>query len=185
VNLPNCPVVIPVQFGKPIYQHNADGSVQMTQMGRPKKAGGRKVTYRRERVEPMLELIRAGGTIDRAAKKTCIPIQDVYAWSNTIPEFNALLLDARRWGASALLDEISDIADDVKDSHDRAKVDAARLRVQTRQWLAERMLPKLYGPRQSVDTSTNVTSNIGIVRERLPVHIIDTPTKRIADESGS
>lgn len=163
-NLPNRPVVIPVQFGRPIYQHHRDGSIVMNITGRPRKYGGRKITYRRERVEDFLELVRAGHTIDKAARKCCLPIQDVYSWTNIVPEFDALLIDARRRGAHALLDEIADIADEVADAPDRAQVDAAKLRVQTRQWLAERLLPNLYSPKQQVETSQNVTFNIGIVR---------------------
>ena len=89
----------------------------------------------------------------------------VFAWRLTKPDFCDLYNTARQARVELMVDEMLDISDDV--SHD-SKLNArgeevcdaeyvarSRLRIDTRKWLASKLMPKVYGEKQEVvQTST-------------------------------
>jgi len=80
----------------------------------------------------------------------------VYKWLATKPDFLALYTQAREDQADTLADEILEIADDrSRDLDDKGKVDRdvidrARLRVDSRKWIASKLKPKKYGDKLAI-----------------------------------
>lgn len=66
---------------------------------------------------------------------------------------------AREAGADTLADDCIAIADEVKDAgqFDSARVNAARLRVDARKWVASKLKPRVYADRVETVTSGSLT----------------------------
>src|SRR3954451_2976148 len=64
--------------------------------------------------------------------------------------FAALYARAREAQAEYWAEEIITLADQVKDCTDNAVVQAARLRIDSRKWVASKVLPKQYGDKVQV-----------------------------------
>jgi hypothetical protein len=73
----------------------------------------------------------------------------IMEWLKANNDFEAMYRQAKEDQADTLADEIIAIADSVKDAGptDSAKVNAARLRVDARKWVAAKLKPKVYGER--------------------------------------
>jgi hypothetical protein len=73
-----------------------------------------------------------------------------------------------------MADHMLEIADDVEGSDSVAAVSAAKLRIETRKWIASKLKPSKYGEKQLVETSGQVTFQLGV-----PTRTIDiTPESR-------
>lgn len=91
----------------------------------------------------------------------------IYAWRLDIPEFAEMYMNAKRVQADILVDELLTIADD--SSQDViTRIDAngqeyqvantefisrSKARIETRKWLATKLLPRLYGDKISNETT--------------------------------
>lgn len=86
-------------------------------------------------------------------------VQTVFSWMRKHPEFLEQYARAKEESADALADEILDIADDstndtvetedgVRVNHEN--IQRARLRVDTRKWIASKLKPKKYGDKLAV-----------------------------------
>ena len=80
-------------------------------------------------------------------------------WLKAHDEFASMYRQAKEDQADTLADEIIAIADSVKDAGpaDSAKVNAARLRVDARKWVAAKLKPKVYGDRVEAALTGAVT----------------------------
>ncbi|HYU13850.1 MAG TPA: hypothetical protein VEK82_14830 [Stellaceae bacterium] len=74
----------------------------------------------------------------------------VRGWLEEHPEFDRQYEIARRQRTDNLVDEAISIADSVTGSDSNAEVAAARLAVDTRRWLASKLLPERYGDKIGV-----------------------------------
>ncbi len=91
--------------------------------------------------------------------------QTIYEWRYMYKEFGELYAQAKRVQADLLAEEILEICDessgDVKYDKDGNEslngeyVARSRLRVDTRKWMASKLLPKMYGDKQEEVASTN------------------------------
>jgi hypothetical protein len=81
--------------------------------------------------------------------------------------FAELYTCARTNAADTLAEETVDIADEVKDAGhmDSARVNAARLRVDARKWVASKLKPKVYADRIETVTSGHLTVSHSITDE--------------------
>lgn len=69
----------------------------------------------------------------------------IFQWFREQPEFAAAYDKARREGAHAMIDDVMDISDlDGLDPQDK------RIRVDTRKWIASKVLPKVYGDKLAI-----------------------------------
>jgi hypothetical protein len=68
----------------------------------------------------------------------------IHRWLDTFEAFRPMYDQARAIQADAVADEIIDIADTAPD------LDRARLKIDTRKWIASRMAPRRYGTRTEV-----------------------------------
>lgn len=79
-------------------------------------------------------------------------------WYVTMPDFATEYARAKEAGIDALVDETLDIGDAHPPSTDNGATDSgyvawSKVRIETRRWLAERMMPKKYGVRTATELS--------------------------------
>lgn len=107
------------------------------------------------------EICNSIASSSKGTKKLCKenqhwPCQDtLFAWLKNHPEFSEQYAQAKRCQIEVFIDEILDIADD--SSHDELIneegslvcnsefIARSRLRIDTRKWLAAKLVPKVYG----------------------------------------
>jgi hypothetical protein len=90
-----------------------------------------------------------------------------YDWLQKDANFAELYTHARSNAADTLAEETVDIADEVKNAGhmDSARVNAARLRVDARKWVASKLKPKVYADRIETVTSGHLTVSHSITDE--------------------
>lgn len=76
-----------------------------------------------------------------------------WRWMREDDGFAELYNQARTFQADHMADEIVAIADSVTDCTDSATVQAARLRVDARKWVASKLRPQRWGDRQQIEMS--------------------------------
>lgn len=102
----------------------------------------RPTEYTQEKADKICALITEGKTIRFICNEEDMPaVETFYRWLRTFPEFQEQYAHAKQDQADALVEEILDIAD-MADTQD---VQVARLRVDTRKWVASKMKAKKYG----------------------------------------
>lgn len=123
----------------------------MTKRGRP-------TTYTPELVKEICDTIASSS---KGTKKLCNenshwPSQDsLFAWLKAFPEFSEQYAQAKRIQVEVLVDEILEITDDssqdsfINDEGKRvpnkASIERARLKIDTRKWIACKLAPRVYG----------------------------------------
>ncbi len=107
-----------------------------------------------------------GESIAKITKDPDMPCEKTiynWAWDKNHP-FAELYKRAREMQAERYIDEIIDIADDKSDDYtivdgvklvNHENIQRARLKVDTRKWVACKVLPKIYGDKASVDVTTD------------------------------
>ncbi len=121
-------------------------------------AGGRPTLYSKELADLVCDYVatHSCGLIKLCRTYPCLPDHStVKLWRRRHPEFSAQYAQAKMEQADLLAEECLDIADD--DSEDAIEwedgsvkcnsefVQRSRLRIDTRKWLASKLLPKQYG----------------------------------------
>lgn len=92
--------------------------------------------------------------------------QTIHEWKYDFPEFADLYAKAKREQADLFVEEVMSISDD--DSEDvlvganglipnSAKIQRHRLRVDTRKWIACKLLPKVYGDKVISESSVTIS----------------------------
>lgn len=81
--------------------------------------------------------------------------RSIYRWLNRYPEFSQMYASAKRSQVTPLVDEILEISDDSRNDTyldeddniltDHDHINRTRLRVDTRKWIAAKLVPRLYG----------------------------------------
>ena len=92
-------------------------------------------------VDTIVHMAEAGKTMSQICYATGLCKTAIYAWQDQTPEHAELFARARARAAHDLVDEALEIADNA----DPEEIQKAKLRVQTRQWTAERWNRKDYG----------------------------------------
>ena len=121
-------------------------------------AGGRPTIYSEELAVRICELVATSslGLIKLCAKYDELPVKDtINQWRYRYPGFSALYAKAKLIQADRLAEDILDIADeargDIKLDDDGNEVlnsefvARSRLKIDTRKWLAAKLLPRQYG----------------------------------------
>ncbi|MCW1908587.1 MAG: hypothetical protein KIH63_004570 [Candidatus Saccharibacteria bacterium] len=146
---------------------------------KPKHPGGRPSTYNLERGIKICRVIsthtiplqKMCDTYDFFPKHKC----SIHEWRLDYPEFAALYAEAKRHQADLLAEEIAEISDnstrDLIETEkgwvaNAAKVQRDRLRVDTRKWIACKLLPKVYGDKTQ-DSNSSLGQNIQIIAEAM------------------
>jgi len=98
--------------------------------------------------EYLLERMAEGWSQRKISAEFGVSTSMVSLWINETPERAARFARARENAAELMVDDIIDIADESND---------ARLRVDTRRWIASKRLPGTYG-----DTRPGLTVNVAV-----------------------
>lgn len=119
---------------------------------KPGSKGGRPSLYTPVLATRICEAVAACKPIHKFAGKDGVPDEaTIYRWLNQHADFCEQYTRARERQADRMVAECREIADAEKDK--MGAVERDRLRVQVRQWGAERMAPKKYGARLKQEVS--------------------------------
>lgn len=142
---------------------------------------GRPSEYTDEEADRICAWIAEGRSMRSYCRLEHRSLESVYRWLREHRDFRERYARAHDDRADSLADEITDIADEVADA-DMAAVQAARLRVDARKWVASKLKPTKWGDYQADTAKTNITFNIGIrdPHTNAPT-IIDNPLKRLGN----
>lgn len=118
---------------------------------------GRKSDYCQATVDRVCNEIAAGNSLRAICADPDMPCVDsIITWLGKHPSFAAQYAQARATQAEGYADEIVEIADSVR-AGTAEQVAAARLAVDSRKWIAAKLLPKKYGERLDVEHGGEVT----------------------------
>jgi hypothetical protein len=112
----------------------------------------RPTSYTAERAKRVCDLVAEGESLRTIGEMRGMPSRrTVRGWLNAHPEFEREYEVARRERTDNLVDESIEIADSITGCTDPAAVQAARLRIDTRRWLASKLLPERFGDHSRVE----------------------------------
>lgn len=137
----------------------------------------RQSEYTQEVADAICERIADGESLRAICRDEGMPNKStVFRWLVEFPDFATKYAHAREAQADTLVDEIVSIADEEvtmirADKHkpgadgeeeievvfDQTAVARNKLRVAARQWTAEKLRPKKYGPKLEIDQRTTLT----------------------------
>lgn len=127
-----------------------------------KHPGGRPSDYSSEIAEHICKSLMEGRSLRSVCSEEGMPqVSTVFLWLHRHKEFMEQYAHAREVQAEAMADEMNDIADDGSNDWmdrelkngdtirvpDHEHINRSRLRVDTRKWIAARLLPKKFGDR--------------------------------------
>lgn len=124
--------------------------------------------YSQEKADLICERIADGESLRAICLDEEMPNKStVFRWLVAFPDFATKYAHAREAQADTLVDELIGIADDGRndsytDAEGNVRVDhdvvaRSKLRVATRQWVAEKLRPKKYGQKLEIDQKTTLT----------------------------
>lgn len=125
---------------------------------------GRPSTYTDELAQSLLDHVAEGGLlIDWCRIEGHPSTSTVQRWTEANEQFRAAYARARETGLHVMAEEVIAISDDAsgdwrkgdkgEDVLDSEHVQRSRLRVDSRKWLASKLLPKVYGDKQQHEHS--------------------------------
>jgi hypothetical protein len=135
---------------------------------------GRPSEYTQEEADRICEWIQSGKSLNQYCRVTGRTPATVYGWMRADGAFLAAYARAHEDRADTLVDEMLDIADDSAGCGDISEVQAAKLRIETRKWIAQKMRPGRYGDQVLPAKTGNVQINIGI-----PRRLTDSPPVQV------
>lgn len=135
---------------------------------------GRPKEYTPELAQEICDTIASSskGTKRLCKERSYWPCQDtLFTWLKQYPEFSEQYKRAKLCQVELLVDELVDIADDTsqdmtidetgKMSYNAERVARSKLRIDTRKWIAARLVPRVYGN----NGDESYTSNLVISEE--------------------
>lgn len=125
---------------------------------------GRPSLYSNELVDRICEWISEGKSLRSFCRIEGNPgFQTVLDWLNDDDKlyFRSKYARAREIQAEIMADELLEIADDTKP--DQLKLAHDKMKIETRQWIAAKLLPKKYGNIQHIEDITQTPKQLVIV----------------------
>lgn len=122
------------------------------------------LTYdqKKEVIGILLDEVAQGNPLNKVCEKSGYVFSSVYFAITENEEFSKMYARAKEIRAHVLAEEILSIADDSSGDYtvndkgeevaDHENIQRSRLRVDTRKWIASKMLPKTYGEKVDVTT---------------------------------
>ena len=138
---------------------------------------GRPSAYTEDEADVICTWIAEGKSLKSYCRASGRPMMTVYRWLREYADFRDRYARAHEDRADTLADELVDIADSVA-AGSLEEIQAARLRVDTRKWIAAKLRPGRWGEQKDTGPKTNVTFNIGIPNRQTAIahssaHTID------------
>lgn len=113
---------------------------------------GRPSTYTEEITKEICKRLIVGQSLTKICEDPEMPgISTIYDWFDKYPEFSERYAKAKEDQAETLIDGLLAIADEEED------VNRARLKIETRKWIAAKMRPKRYGERIDINKTIDIT----------------------------
>ncbi len=128
----------------------------MTKRKKPedKKRAGRPTDYCEEIAIRICEQLSLGKSLRKTCDLDGMPsMLTVLTWLNRFPEFLAQYQRAKDESADTHADDMLDIAEESMHLKKPHQIQAARLRIDTRKWIASKLKPKKYGERVHTEVS--------------------------------
>lgn len=146
----------------------------------------KRVPYNLEAARAILQLVREGNTIAAIGRMGQYPSASViFTWLSKHPDFKEAMEQARVDRAEVFHDKALEVAEGVLDKED---VPAARLKIDTYKWAAEKGDKTRYGT-SKIDIDVNqrdiVVIDTGIDRSKTYDEPIDGQFTEISEEEGS
>lgn len=146
---------------------------------------GRPSDYTEEEADRICAWIAEGRSLRSYCRLEHRGLDTVYRWLRERKEFRERYARAHDDRADSLADEIVDIADEAA-TGSMEEIQAARLRVDARKWVAAKLKPTKWGDYQADTARTNVIFNIGIGRTHaLPPTIDASPLSVLESRPGT
>jgi len=126
--------------------------------------GGRPTKYSGKLAREICTRLSGGESLRTICRNEAMPHQaTIMRWVGDKEDFRLEYTRAREAQAECLADEIIDLADQA----DKETVQAIKVRVDARKWVASRLLPKKYGEVRQHQVSGEVTLTLEDVAKRL------------------
>lgn len=129
---------------------------------RAQKRMGRPSEFNQDTADKICSLIASGMSLNKITQQEGMPcIHTVYNWMRVNTNFMQRYQQARLDQADTLADEIMSISDETEHATDPLQIQAARLRVDSRRWIASRLKPSKWGEKASevvINAGDNVPS---------------------------
>lgn len=137
---------------------------------------GRPTIYKLELAKEICDKIAANS---KGIKRLCKenphwPNKDtIFSWLKDNPDFSDQYARAKRCQVEVIVDDILDIADDsscdqLNDKYNTEHITRSKLRIDTRKWLASKLVPKVYGgTRQDFDNNDDLQNELLELRATL------------------
>lgn len=120
------------------------------------KAIGRPSSFTQDLADRICAELALGRSMRSVCREDwCPSMQTVFRWLRENDTFREQYARAKEESADAMIEEMSEIADEMPAYTPEGKIDPAdvnnrRLRIDTRKWLASKLKPKKYGDRVAV-----------------------------------
>ena len=122
---------------------------------------GRPSIFTNELAAEICASIERGHSLRRACQADSMPsARTVHRWLHENEDFRQQYARSRAIQTEVFIDQIVDLADAVANETEPAKVQAAKLAIDTRKWVAARMLPRRYGDRIDLKQDGELTVRI-------------------------
>jgi len=137
----------------------------MTKKKDPKdlKKTGRPTKYSKEVAEKICSKVSvtSAGLMQLYHENDYFPHPDtIYEWRSKIPEFSDMYAQAKKHQADILAEQIIEMSDNCAIEYHRGSeyIMATRLQVDSRKWMAAKLLPRIYGDKVTTDNTHTVVS---------------------------
>jgi hypothetical protein len=138
-------------------------------------------TYTEEEGAALCEWITNGHSLSSWCRSTGRTAFVVYGWMRVESDFARRYAQAHQDRTDTMADDLLEIADETAGTDSIAAVQAAKLRIETRKWIAAKLKPAKYGEKQLVETSGSVTFQLGVPNRTIDI----TPQTRMVAGSTS
>ena len=123
---------------------------------------GRPSEYTDDEADTICSWVMEGGSLRAYCRQTGRASKTVYQWMRENASFSARYIRACEDRADSLTDDMLEIGDDAGLNPTIEGVAAAKLRVETRKWIASKLRPQKWGDKQVVEHVGAVSIRIGI-----------------------
>jgi hypothetical protein len=156
----------------------------------PSRPVGRPSSYTDEIADAICERMLEGESLVQICRDPAMPSRaSVYRWQDVRPDFEAKCARAREGLAEARVQEIEDLAN----ATTKENVDEMKVKISTKQWIAMKMAPRIYGDRSRTEVTGANGGAIQVKATTVDVRVLSTDmrdalkqalfaAKRVAEE---
>ena len=133
--------------------------------GRPSECTG-------QEQDAICSWLQGGGSLRSYSRNTGRAVETIYRWMRENAGFQTRLTAAREDQSDTMAEEMIEISDEAAIDPTIEGVAAAKLRVETRKWIASKLRPQKWGDKQVVEHVGAVSIRIGIA-SKPPLNVLE------------